>query len=99
MPEQSTTHDDRPRGGGGVLLAITRVWIPVAIAVVGIVAIVIGGGQDDVVAGAGVSLVIVALIVWMVNWMFRMSVESNREREEEERAREYFDLHGRWPDE
>ena len=99
MPEQSTTHDDRPRGGGGVLLAITRVWLPVAIAVVGIVAIVVGGGQDDVIAGAGVSLVIVALIVWMVNWMFRMSVESNRDREEEERAREYFDLHGRWPGE
>ena len=83
----------------GFLLAITRIWIPVGIAVVGIVAIVIGGGQDDVIAGAGVSLVIAALIVWMINWMFRMSVESNREREEEERAREYFDLHGRWPDE
>jgi ABC-type transport system involved in cytochrome bd biosynthesis fused ATPase/permease subunit len=99
MPEQSATHDDRPRGGGRFLLAITRVWIPVGIAVVGIVAIVIGGGQDDVIAGAGVSLVIAALIVWMINWMYRISVESNREREEEERAREYFDLHGRWPDE
>ena len=28
-----------------------------------------------------------------------MSVESNREREEEERAREFFDVHGYWPDE
>ena len=45
------------------------------------------------------ALLIAALIVWMVNWMFRMSVQSNRERDEEERAREYFDLHGRWPDE
>ena len=45
------------------------------------------------------TMVIAALIVWMINWMYRMSVESNREREEEERAREYFDLHGRWPDE
>ena len=33
----------------------------------------------------------VALIVWMINWMFRMSVESNRDREREEEAREYFD--------
>ncbi len=99
MPDQSATHDDRPRGAGRVLLAITRVWIPVAIAVVGIVAIIIGGGKDDITAGAGVSLVIAALIVWMVNWMYRISVQSNREREDEERAREYFDLHGRWPDE
>jgi len=71
----------------------------VGIAVVGIVAIIVGGGQDDIVAGAGVSLVICALIVWMINWMYRIGVQSNLEREEEERAREYFDRHGRWPDE
>ena len=99
MPDRSGTHDDQSRRSGGILLAITRVWIPVAIAVVGIVAIIVGGGQDDIVAGAGVSLVICALIVWMINWMYRIGVQSNLEREEEERAREYFDLHGRWPDE
>ena len=51
------------------------------------------------VAGAGVVLLGTALIVWMINWMFRMSVESNRDREQEEEARTYFDEHGRWPDE
>ena len=99
MPDHSTARDNRPGGAGRVVLAVTRVWIPVAIAVVGIVGIVVGGGQDDIIAGAGVSLVIAALIVWMINWMYRMSVESNRDREDEERAREYFDVHGRWPDE
>ena len=99
MPEQSAPHDDHPRRGGGILLAITRVWLPVAIAVVGLVGIVVGGGKDDVVAGAGVALVIAALIVWMVNWMYRLSVQSNRERETEEAARDYYDLHGRWPHE
>ena len=99
MSDQSAIHDDRPGRGGRVLLAVTRVWLPVAIAVVGIVGIVVGGGKDDVVAGAGVALVIAALIVWMINWMYRISVQSNREREEEERAREYFDRHGRWPGE
>ena len=91
--------DDSPASGGRVLLAVTRVWIPVAIAVVGIVGIVVGGGQDDIVAGAGVSLVLAALCVWMINWMYRLSVQSNRDREREEEAREYFDEHGRWPDE
>jgi putative effector of murein hydrolase LrgA (UPF0299 family) len=102
MPHNSAelqTPEDRPGTAGRVLLSITRIWVPVAIAVVGLVGIVAGGGTDDIVAGAGVSLVIAALIVWMVNWMYRMSVESNREREQEERAREYFDVHGRWPDE
>jgi hypothetical protein len=81
-----------------VILAATRVWVPVLIAIAGVVGIVIGHGSSPA-AGAGVGLLIVAVIVWMINWMFRMSVESNRERDREEEAREYFDRHGRWPDE
>jgi hypothetical protein len=83
---------------GRVLLAATRLWLPVAIAVAGVVAIVIGHGKSGT-AAAGVGLIIAALIVWMINWMYRMSVQSNRDREREEAAREYFDRHGRWPDE
>jgi hypothetical protein len=83
---------------GRIVLGATRVWVPVAIAVAGVVGIVIGHGKTAA-AGAGVGLVIVALIVWMLNWMYRMSVASNRERDLEEEAREYFDRHGRWPDE
>lgn len=79
-------------------LGATRVWVPVAIAVAGVVAIVVGHGRTAA-AGAGVGLVIVAIIVWMVNWMYRMSVDSNLEREREEDARAYFDRYGRWPDE
>ena len=81
-----------------LLLKITRVWLPLAIAVAGVVLIVVGRGHTGS-AAAGVGLLLVALIVWMVNWMFRMSVESNRERDREEAARRYFDEHGRWPDE
>jgi hypothetical protein len=82
----------------GPLLAITRIWLPLGIAVVGVVAIVLGHGRTPL-AGAGVVLLGTALIVWMVNWLFRMSVESNRDRDKEEEARRYFDEHGRWPDE
>jgi hypothetical protein len=80
------------------MLSVTRVWLPVGIAVVGLVAIVWGHGRTTL-AGAGVGLLLVALTVWMINWMYRLSVDSNRDREREERAREYFDRHGRWPDE
>jgi drug/metabolite transporter (DMT)-like permease len=91
-----------------VLLVATRVWLPLAIAAAGIVLIVVGHGRSrgsgatslgNSVAAAGVALLIAALIVWMLNWMYRMSVQSNREREREEAAREYFERHGRWPDE
>jgi uncharacterized membrane protein len=98
--------DDAPLTPGRVILAATRIWLPLMIAVAGVVLIVLGhaslsdqAGGDAIEAGSGVALLIVAIIVWMVNWMFRMSVESNREREVEEQAREYFDRHGHWPDE
>ena len=91
---------------GRVILQATRLWLPLGIAAAGIVLIVLGHGslstQDTsraLQSGTGVALLIVAVIVWMTNWMFRMSVESNREREVEEEAREYFDRTGRWPDE
>jgi hypothetical protein len=80
-----------------VLLTATRIWLPLSIALAGIVAVVLGHARTAL-AGAGVVLLGTALIVWMINWMFRMSVDSNREREQEEEAREYFDRHGRWPD-
>jgi hypothetical protein len=81
-----------------MFLKATRLWLPIAIAVAGVVAIVAGHGRTAA-AGAGVVLLGIAVMVWMINWMFRMSIESNLDREHEERAREYFDKHGQWPDE
>ena len=75
-----------------------RHGLPLALALVGGAAIIAGHAQTPV-AGAGVVLVGVARMVWRLNWLFRLSVESNRDREVEEAAREYFDRHGRWPDE
>lgn len=39
------------------------------------------------------------LSVIMINWLFRLGVSGDREREQEEEARAFFDRHGRWPDE
>jgi hypothetical protein len=80
-----------------ILLTATRIWLPASLAVVGAVLTVVGRGRSNV-AAVGVCLVLVALTVWLINWLFRMSVESNREREQEEEARRVFDRTGRWPD-
>jgi protein-S-isoprenylcysteine O-methyltransferase Ste14 len=87
-------------------LVATRLWLPLGIAVAGVVLIVLGHGSLSAHSGshalesaAGVALLIAALIVWMINWMYRLSVESNRDRDREERAREHFDRTGHWPDE
>jgi hypothetical protein len=85
---------------GSVLLKATRVWLPLAIAAGGIVLVVAGRAQTKhTITVIGVLLWLVALIVWMINWLFRMSVESNRDREREEESRRFFDEHGYWPDE
>jgi len=64
---------------------------------VGAVLTVIGRGRTNL-AAVGVCLLLVALTVWLINWLFRMSVESNRDREDEEEARRVFDRTGHWPD-
>jgi len=91
---------------GRFVMAATRVWLPVLIAIAGVVLIVLGhGSYSDLTntrsleSAVGVALLLVALIVWMINWMYRLSVGSNKDREQEERNREYFDRTGRWPGE
>ena len=81
-------------------------WLPLAIAAAGVVLIVLGHASLSqnadgraLKAASGVGLLVVAIIVWMFNWMFRMSISSNRERDAEEAARVHFDRTGRWPDE
>jgi protein-S-isoprenylcysteine O-methyltransferase Ste14 len=90
---------------GRIMLSAARIWLPLAIALAGVALIVIGHGRYSNLANtrslesaAGVSLLLAALIVWMINWMYRLSVRSNEDREQEERAREHFDRTGRWPE-
>jgi hypothetical protein len=75
-------------------LAAVRYGLPLAMAIGGIVALAHGGDA----AGFGVVLLGSAFIVLLINVLFRISLASNRERDEEERAREHYARHGRWPD-
>jgi hypothetical protein len=53
-----------------------------------------GFGADGfgLLEGAGLS-------VLLLNWMFRLGVTGDKEREGEEAARRYFEQHGHWPGE
>jgi hypothetical protein len=42
--------------------------------------------------GAGLALL-------LLNWLFRIGAAGDRERDDEEAAREYLAEHGHWPDE
>lgn len=72
-------------------------------------------GVGGVMVGAGVMLLVLnpggfgvdgfgmavggGLAVLMINYLFRLGVSGDLEREEEERARRFLEEHGHWPDE
>jgi hypothetical protein len=76
------------------MMRIVRYGIPVLIALAGVVLIFAGG---DAGAGAGVVLIGIAGLVLLANVFVRLSLQSEDDREREERAREFFAEHGRWP--
>ena len=55
------------------------------------------GSETDLEGGGGI--VSAGLAIILINWLFRAGIAGEREREREDAAREYFDRHGRWPDE
>jgi hypothetical protein len=75
-----------------------RVGLPVLLVIGGIVLLIVGRGTTSA-AALGVVLLGVALMVVLIDWLYRLSVESNRDREREEQARDYFTRTGHWPDE
>lgn len=52
----------------------------------------------DVALEGGAGLVSAGLAIWFLNWLFRIGVRGDEERQAEERARDYFDRYGRWPE-
>ena len=98
-------NEPEPAPNRGALL-VARYGLPAVLVVAGVVLIVIGHGHYTTLANrrslesaAGVTLLLIALSVWLINWMLRMSVDSTRDRDREEAAREEFTRTGRWPDE
>ncbi|MEJ7787390.1 MAG: hypothetical protein WKF96_21510 [Solirubrobacteraceae bacterium] len=77
------------------LVAAVRYLLPAAIAVAGILLMALGSGAAAV--GAGVTFFGVAALVVIANALIRLGIQSNKDREREERARRFFDRRGRWP--
>ena len=92
------SHDTRPpRSHSRAVTLFVRYGIGGLMVLAGVVVLVVspgGFGAEgfSMAVGGGLSVI-------MLNWLFRLGVSGDREREEEERARAYFDRHGRWPDE
>lgn len=78
-------------------MLIVRYGVGVVMVTAGLVLLIINPGGFGVdgfalAVGGGAS-------VLLLNFLFRLGVSGDLEREQEEEARRYFDEHGRWPDE
>jgi len=73
-----------------------RYVLPGAIVLAGVVVLLVNhsiNGLDGFAMFVGV-----AGAILLLNVLYRVGVSGDRERDEEEAAREYLDEHGRWPD-
>jgi len=75
-----------------------RYILPIGIAVSGVVLLVVDGINANSLWGA-CSLWGAALSVFFLNWLFRLGVSGDRERNKEADARTFLAEHGHWPDE
>jgi hypothetical protein len=75
-----------------------RTWLPLSIITSGLGLAAATGFSETGVEG-GTMLVAAGLSVWLINALYRLGVRGDREREDEDRARTFFDEHGCWPDE
>jgi hypothetical protein len=72
-----------------------RYGIPLALFVAGAIVTATAG---RVGLAAGALFFSAGSAVLLLNVLYRIGVEGDKERDREEAAREYFDRHGHWPD-
>jgi hypothetical protein len=89
--------DTEPPPERSIGLLLLRYGIGGVMVLAGIVMLIVdpsGLGVDGfaMAVGGGLS-------VLLINFLYRLGVSGDREREAEERARAYFDEHGEWPEE
>ena len=77
-------------------LGAIRYGIPLVLFVVGAIVTATAGGLG---VAAGALFFSAAGAVLLLNVLHRMGVEGDKERDREADARDFFDKHGRWPDE
>jgi hypothetical protein len=87
----------RSQGPAGPFTLFVRYGLGLIGVIAGIVLLIVNPGGFGVegfglAEGAGLS-------VLMLNWMYRVGVTGDAEREQHEAAWRYFEEHGHWPDE
>ena len=77
-------------------LHAVRYGIPLVLVVAGVIVSATAGGVG---LAAGALFFSAGTAVLLLNVLYRIGVEGGKERDTEQEARDFFDKHGRWPDE
>jgi len=78
-------------------LILVRYVLPAVVVIGGILAVALNPNMTSVEGAAGV--IGAGLSIALLNFLFRIGVRGDTERDAEQDARDYFDAHGHWPDE
>ena len=76
------------------MLFAFRYVMPALVVLAGAVVMAFGSEID---LEGGASIISAGLAIYFINWLFRIGVTGDRQREDEDAARDYFDRHGHWP--
>ncbi len=80
------------------MLTFVRIWLPAIVTLAGL-AVMIIGGFDEIALEGGAGIIGAGLSIWLMNVLFRVGLDNDRDRDEEDAARDFLDAHGHWPDE
>jgi hypothetical protein len=94
---RSTNEQDDSSPEQATWVSVCLRYVLPGIVVLGGLVVMAFGSEADLEGGAGI--VSAGLAVYAMSWLYRASVDGDRVRDEEDAARDYFDAHGRWPDE
>lgn len=75
-----------------------RLWLPLGLLIGGIV-YAIAAGADRAAFEVGTPIASAGLVIFFVNFLVRLSIHEERDRDRDEAQRRYFAEHGHWPDE
>ena len=76
---------------------LLRWWIPAALAVVGVV-LLIADGFDGFGVSAFAAFVGAGSSIWLINFLWRLGISGDDDRDREAEDRVYLMEHGHWPD-
>ncbi len=79
-------------------IRLVRFWIPLALVLIG-TALMIADGFNGFGVSAFAAFAGAGSSTWLINFLWRMGISGDEERDLEAKDRDYLAAHGHWPDE